>query len=395
MPVNFQQSGVDISSRFVPKSVFGEGQLWAAGANYNAGVLGVGSALAAGGKTSSPIQVATGGLDWSSRPYGIAGLRGTGAGLKTDGTLWTWGKNNYGNTGHNDTTNRSTPTQVGSDKTWAKIAGGTYGTYAGIKTDGSCWMWGTNTYGHLGDGTTVSKSSPVLVQGPGSAYMWKYVTGNSQATYGIKSDGTAWVWGRNWLASLGGLGSVISSPVQIGTNTNWKQIQGLYDGGAIALKTDGTLWAWDYYNTFGQVGNGTSTSQTSPVQIGSDTTWRSLSLSSQARSPGAIKTDGTLWMWGRGGEGQTGQNNNTHYSSPVQVIGGGTTWKYFGTAGTVWAVKTDGTMWVWGQNYYGQLGVGTRTAYSSPVQLGSASDKWVYAAQGYSPGSTWFLKSVE
>ena len=51
-------------------------------------------------------------------------------------------------------------------------------------------------------------------------------------------------------------------------------------------------------------------------------------------------------------------------------------------------------MWVWGQNYYGYLGVGTRTAYSSPVQLGSASDKWVYAAQGYSPGSTWFLKSA-
>ena len=162
-----------------------------------------------------------------------------------------------GQLGLNDLTNRSSPTQVGSDTTWPKdaatnastlVIGSGYCTTA-IKTDGTLWTWGENQVGQLGDNSRVFKSSPVQV--PGTT--WKSVSiGDVHAT-ATKTDGTLWVWGGNNEGVLGlNNNTKYSSPVQVpGTNWNYSAC-GNYQ--IAALKTDGTLWVWGQggYGALGQ-----------------------------------------------------------------------------------------------------------------------------------------------
>jgi alpha-tubulin suppressor-like RCC1 family protein len=148
--------------------------------------------------------------------------------------------------------------------------------------------------------------------------------GGGRAGFAIKTDGTLWSWGRNDNGGSLGLGNLTnySSPKQIGALTNWSKISAgnFY---TVALKTDGTMWAWGTNNS-GQLGQGNTTDRSSPVQIGALTTWSSVS-GLGLDCCGAIKTDGTLWMWGNNAFGQLGQSNTTSRSSPVQV-GALTTW---------------------------------------------------------------------
>ena len=178
---------------------------------------------------------------------------------------------------------------------------------------------------------------------------------------------TMFMWGRNTQGNLGQNNRTdYSSPVQV-TGTTWSRMKS--DGYAtLANKVDGTLWAWGDNNK-GQLGQNSPSNgdRSSPVQIGSDTTWSKV----EASYTGAfgIKTDGTLWGWGDNEYGQGGHNNQTEYSSPVQIPG--TTWESVGN-GTVWmamATKTDGTLWTWGYNAVGQLGLNDAIKYSSPVQI--------------------------
>jgi len=189
----------------------------------------------------------------------------------------------------------------------------------------------------------------------------------------IKTDGTLWAWGNN---SNGGLGlnhnDKRSSPVQVpGTtwSTDQKKVCMGYEFGA-AIKTDGTLWMWGEDNK-GQLGQNSHVTYSSPIQVGTDSTWRSIRLGSSASI--ATKTDGTLWSWGMSADGVGGINSTGNVSSPVQIPG--TTWDWGGLLyRTAYGIKTDGTLWMWGRNNYGQLAQNSRTSYSSPVQV---------------PGTTW------
>ena len=140
------------------------------------------------------------------------------------------------------------------------------------------------------------------------------------------------------------------------------------------------LQTWGYGDS-GQLGDGTTITKSSPIQIGSLTTWAS--IASGAGANYALKTDGTLWAWGGNSSGGLGQGNTTSRSSPVQ-IGALTTWAKVDASG--WnnyakAVKTDGTLWVWGRNNIGQLGLGNTTNYSSPKQLGALTN-WYDVSAG-------------
>ena len=159
-----------------------------------------------------------------------------------------------------------------------------------------------------------------------------------------------------------------SSPIQIGSDTTWDKIDAAWDF-ASAIKTDGTLWTWGYGN-YGHLAQNSRTNYSSPVQVGSDTTWSSVQIR-RGYFGGGIKTDGTLWAWGYNGAGYLGQNNTLMYSSPVQV-GSDTTWSSIGVGGEhMTALKTDGTAWSWGNNSSGVLGHNNATParYSSPVQV--------------------------
>ena len=152
---------------------------------------------------------------------------------------------------------------------------------------------------------------------------------------------------------------------------------------SLAIKTDGTLWAWGTNSVNGQLGLGDVTNRSSPAQVGALTNW--LSVAGGFNHTIALKTDGTLWSWGRNNVGQLGLGNITNYSSPKQV---GALANWLSVAGgyrhTI-ALKTDGSLWTWGWNNQGQLGLGTSgagTYKSSPAQVGALTT-WLSIAGSY------------
>lgn len=314
---------------------------------------------------SSPVQVGS-----QSNWYLFDCASGAVVSTKTNGTLWSWGYNAFGQLGQNNAgVSLSSPVQVGSLTTWLKVACAEYASYA-IKTDGTLWSWGRNQYGQLGQNIadTISRSSPVQV---GSQTNWSLVSANLNNMGAIKTDGTLWMCGKNDFGQIGDITYINrSSPVQIGTQTTWATVSlGNSFGFTLATKTNGTLWGWGY-NGLGNLGIGVDgTIVTSPVQVGALTTWASVSAGGLAAI--AIKTDGTIWGWGRNDSGQLGQNNIINKSSPVQ-IGSIAAWsKVSIKANTALAIKTDGALWGWGNGSAGTLGQNSSADMSSPVQVGS------------------------
>ena len=305
---------------FVSLAIKTDGTLWSWGPN-NYGQLGLNDKV----YRSSPVQVGSS-TNWSKA---VAGIQFCGS-IKTDGTLWLWGRGSYGRLGLGDTINRSSPTQVGSNTNWNIINIVGYNSRA-IKTDGTLWSWGPNGYGQLGlndagngSSTTNSKSSPTQV---GTNTNWSKITSCSGSTLGIKTDGTLWSWGENSFGELGlnGSGNYArkSSPTQVGSSTNWDKItSGVGASHFLAIKTDGTLWGWGY-NQGSPLGLDDYTNKSSPTQVGANTNWNIISASSS--SGAAIKTDGTLWVWGNNQGGRLGLNSTSNVLSPVQV-GSSTNW---------------------------------------------------------------------
>ena len=142
----------------------------------------------------------------------------------------------------------------------------------------------------------------------------------------------------------------------------------------------GGLWALGL-NSFGQVGDNTTTDKSSPVQtISAGTNWKQVSCGYSYTA--AIKTDGTLWTWGRNSLGGLGDNSTTSKSSPVQTVSAGTNWKQVACGYQTAAIKTDGTLWLWGDNTYGQLGDNSITKRSSPVQTIAFGTNWKQVSCG-------------
>jgi alpha-tubulin suppressor-like RCC1 family protein len=321
----------------------------------------------------------------------IAAGRQHSLGIKSDGTLWAWGLNLYGQLGDGTTTQRTSPVQIGTATNWSQIAAGEYHSLA-IQSDGTLWAWGRNDYGQLGDGTTTPRTSPVQI---GNATNWSHIAAAlAMHSLAIQSDGTLWAWGRNDLGHLGdGTTTHRFSPVQIGTATNWSQIT-VGRQHSFGIKNDGTLWAWGR-NDHGQLGDGTDTHRFSPVQIGTATNWSQIAAGWLHSL--AIQSDGTLWAWGYNQYGQLGDGTTIFKNSPVQ-IGTAINWSHI-AAGWLHSlgIQSDGTQWAWGYNQYGQLGDGTAIDRSSPLQIGTVTN-WSQIAAGFfhnlgiqSDGTLWAL----
>ena len=237
--------------------------------------------------------------------------------------LYSWGYGPNGSLGLGNTTNYSSPKQVGSLRNWTQVQAG-YIFGIAINSSGNLLTWGANYKGPLGTGNTTYYSSPKQI---GALSNWATVSGAQYRSLAIKTDGTLWSWGLNSLGELGlGNTTSYSSPKQVGALTNWSSVgTSLAVSVAIlAAKTDGTLWAWGD-NSYGQAGQGTSgTTFSSPKQVGTLTNWTGQIAVSEL-TVSAVKSDGTLWTWGYGGYGTLGRGNTTYYSSPKQ-LGALTTW---------------------------------------------------------------------
>ena len=370
---NFKDNdGIDIGNKYVTKEYvmdvypdlvpgFTSGELFTWGDNTK-GNLGTGTS---GGleNRSIPGTTVSGATTWKDIAVSKLGSSPCSFGIKTDGTLWTWGYNGFGIGGTGDQVSRSSPgTTAGGGTNWKQVDGGDYHS-AAIKTDGTLWTWGYNAFGQLGTGDTTSRSSPGTTAGGGTN--WKQVCTSRNAIAAVKSDGTLWTCGYNSNGQLGdGTTTSRSSPgTTAGGGTNWKQIS-CSDYHSVAIKTDGTLWTWGY-NGFGNLGTGDATNRTSPgTTAGGGTNWKQATCSYYNNA--AIKTDGTLWTWGNNSEGQLGTGDTTSRSSPGTTAGGGTNWKLAYAAGkSCHAIKTDGTLWTCGYNGNYQLGTGNTTRRSS------------------------------
>ena len=377
---SFTNTGGDVSYVGTAYTFTADGtsyQFWTWGSNTY-GALGQNNRT----QYSSPVQVP--GDTWSNKVNNAAGQQ-TLVIPKTDGTLWSWGYNQSGSLGQNNRTFYSSPVQVGSDATW-DYGFSNSGLGGAIKTDGTLWGWGRNLAGMLGQNQpdNVRWSSPVQIMG--SATTWSSAEGkvsvNDQAALFIKTDGTIWGTGAGGAGRLCQPTNVyFSSPVQVSASTNWSIVENGY-GTVAATKTDGTLWNWGE-NENGMLGQNSpeNSDRSSPVQIGSATNWTSVSLSYLHVM--AVNTSGELWTWGKNSTwGNLGVNNRTEYSSPVQVPG--TNWSTI-VSGTNWSVasKTDGTAWAWGQNDQGQLGLNDTINYSSPTQIPGTTWNYKFGSAGW------------
>jgi len=380
MPVfyNYTEGGYVYSfdDVFVSADAFREGNLFTWGRNLE-GQLGNNTTT----DRSTPVTTFAGGTNWKQ----VAGGRYNLLAIKTDGTLWGWGWNFNGSLGINNTTYPCTPvTTFAGGTNWKQVSGG-YRHTAAIKTDGTLWTWGQNTSGQLGDNTTTQRLTPVTTFSGGTN--WKQVSCGGYHTSAIKTDGTLWIWGESGYGRLGGNDNFPSRPTPVTTfagGTNWKQVSATLNH-TTAIKTDGTLWTWGR-NRYGELGindSGTGNVRYTPVTtFAGGTNWKQV-VGSGNEFSAAIKTDGTLWVWGYGSTGALGTNDPIQRNTPVTTFAGGTNWKQVacGSLHTA-AIKTDGTLWTWGNNSYGQLGDNTVVNTSTPVTTFAGGTNWKQVAGG-------------
>ncbi len=238
--------------------------------------------------------------------------------------LWIWGQGISGQLGTNDIVPRSTPvTTFAGGTNWIQVSGG-YSHSAVIRSDESLWVWGQGIYGLLGNNSEVDRSTPVTTFAGGND--WKQVSCGTNHTTAIKNDGSLWIWGYNSSGQLGINNTVTrSTPVTtFAGGTNWKQVSGGSSHTA-AIKTDGSLWIWGQ-GANAELGNNATTNRSTPVTtFAGGNNWKQVSCGTNYTA--AIKTDGSLWTWGFGTSGQLGNNDTTNRSTPVTTFAGGTNWK--------------------------------------------------------------------
>lgn len=341
------------------------------------------------GTTTSALRTVTRsgtGTTWKK----VVGTFQSSLGIRSDGTLWAWGDNQAGilGQGYASTTFPSTvPLQVGSSTNWVTLFGSKSGQHAAaIDLNGRLWMWGQNNNGQLAQSTTTfpgAVSSPLQV---GSLTTWKELALTLNSTVALKTDGTLWAWGSDASGELAQGISVggTTTPIQIGAGTTWTTVVG-GNSFFLALKSDGTLWGWGT-NSGGQIGQGaTSTFINTVTQIGSATNW--VEVGAGATWSLGRKSDGTIWAWGDNSAGQSG-NGVASTTQPTVVptqIGSGADWVKIGAGGGFGAaIKSNGTLWLWGGNNQGQQeqNAPLNTSVLVPTQIGSATN-WTDVVLGF------------
>lgn len=260
-----------------------------------------------------------------------------------DGSLWSWGSDFFGWSvlGTAGITNQTTLHRVGHDSFWAGVSAGTSHNLA-ITKYGTLWGWGENIHHQIDETAVPSRDHPVSSV-PGND--WKQAAAGGSFSMALKKNGTLWAWGDNWAGQLG-IGSTNDStaPKQIGTATNWTKVwAGL--GNGLGLQSDGSLWIWGDNPALTNQQARSIKNLLSPTRVSADTNWVEAAFASQAFL--ALKSDGTLWVWGRYASNYTGVKNQADVPNR---LGTNSDWQSISSA--EWARdlyvvlrKKDGTIW--------------------------------------------------
>ena len=319
-----------------------------------------------------------------------------------NGDLYMSGDNStYGPFGNNSTSNTNSPVQAMSGIT--SIKGAAHGRYHSIVVldDGSMYGAGRNQVGQLGDGSTATRSTPSSITTSGVV---ESVSCGGYFSHCLKSDGSVWGWGQGAWGMLGNGGTAHKSTptAMIGGHTFVK----LDSGGfvPIMIRDDGTLWSCGY-NDVGEVGDGTTTHRSSPVSVLGGGSFIDVGGGGSYHSA-ALRSDNTVWAWGKNASGQLGDNTKSNRSSPVSVLisnvvkvrcgdnhmlmlkDDGTVWECGATSGTSspqsvagahsfiditttsgtnFGLKEDGSVWGWREGSIGEIGEGANSDRASPV----------------------------
>ena len=266
--------------------------------------------------------------------------------LASDGSLWSWGEDHLGwhALGLDNIQTQPCLRRIGNGTDWISLAVGAAHNLA-IKSDGTLWGWGQNLYGQLGDGSSARWQSTPVPSVPGKD--WKQAAvGRGGHSVALKKDGTLWAWGNNWAGQLGigRTNRVVREAMQIGSATNWVRIwAGTIQ--TVGMQADGRLWFWGVNPNPAIPESRTGASNIFvPTLLSSDTNWMDVGFGYSVAF--AIKSDGTLWAWGRQAHIYTDPHDETLDTTPVRV-GTNTDWQAGSFSGAFYHVlrKKDGSLW--------------------------------------------------
>jgi alpha-tubulin suppressor-like RCC1 family protein len=292
--------------------------------------------------------------------------------LMPDGTVWAWGGNEFGQLGDGSTTNRSTPVRVMGLTGVIQVAAGMDQNVA-LRSDGTVWAWGRNEVGQVGNGVTSSyQLTPVRVTRLTGV---KKISAGGEFSLALRSDGTVWAWGANQLGQLGnGTTANSSVPVKV---AGLSQVTGISAGADASLATRSSgntaltsVWAWGA-NNFGQLGDGTLAAHTTPEPVNGINTSFIAGIAAGYGYAAVLGADGSVWGWGNDRFGQLGNAPTAIPATrPVNTIGASSGITQLATGmETMLAVKSNGTVLAWGNNGAGQLGIGNTASIAGPVQV--------------------------
>jgi alpha-tubulin suppressor-like RCC1 family protein len=296
--------------------------------------------------------------------------------VKADGSLWRWGSNNASYPG--GTSNSEDPAQSGCDYDWAKVFSGVNSVQYGIKKDGSLYGWGLRRYLFGPEDPQAWDYAGVPVQ-MGSASDWKAVASGGYLNLGLKNDGSIVAWGDAVPTGIdpetGALQNETNwTPTQVGTDTDWATISVSEKAWfQVAVKTNGTLWVW---GDFGKGLDDPLLNAATPTQLfPNETNWKMAVAGRHDHVIIAIKNDGTLWAVGRNNQGALGigEEDQGYLLTAMTQIGTDTDWQSVAaSSGRFIAIKMNGSAWAWGLNEVGSLGFSTDIAVLyAPTRIGT------------------------
>ncbi len=265
-----------------------------------------------GGNTSAPVPIAlVGGLTFTA----VNVFDGSACGLVSGGTAYCWGWNRYGQLGNGTTTDSPTPVAVSGGFTFASLSAGGDDHSCGLTSGGAVFCWGINGSGQLGDGTTTGRSTPTAVLG-GLSFT-AVSAGSWSQTCGLTAGGAAYCWGANTYGQLGdGTTTNRATPVPVSGGLSFTSISA--GGSTCGLVAGGAAYCWGF-NRRGQLGNGTTTNSATPVPVSGGLSFAAISVGTQHAC--GSTTGGVVYCWGWNGRGELGDGTQTDRWVPVKVVG--------------------------------------------------------------------------